>query len=211
MCADFSVALQTKIGYFHSKSAVLTEGTQTINEPLFKSSHSPVGNIDVWADPVAYAVDIAAADAEAGSNAAVTKYTQVDLTAWPGSNNQAWYLDDAGTFMKPWISPRDIPNATTQAPSYGYQLNLYEQDLTLIFPTDGRWAIDYYAGIIQFEVGFTPVDMGYALPIKATLYAYTGNFGGGGTLSGDSMDVDIDCGPFVTTDYYVDINCGSFI
>lgn len=177
--ADFSTALQTKIGYFHSKSSTLTEGTQEVYEPLYKSAHSPVGELDVWADSVGYAVNAAAADAEAGSNSAVTKYTQVDLTAIPGSNNQAWYYDNGGTFVKPWISPRDIPNSTTQAPSYGYQMLLYQQDLTLVTPTEGRWAIDYYSGIVQFEVGFTPSDMGWATPIKGTIYAYTGTFGGG--------------------------------
>lgn len=209
--ASFSAALMTKIGFFHSKAATLVEGTQEVFESLYKSSHSVVGDRDVWADSVAYCVDVAAADAEAAANPAVTKYTQVALTPIPGSNNQAWYYDLAGTFVKPWINPRDIPNATTQAPSYGFQTLLYQQDLTLITPTEGRWVLDSYAGIVQFEVGFTPADMGWTTPIRATIYAYTGTFGGGGSLPGDSMDVDIDCGPFVTTDYYVDINCGSFV
>jgi len=210
--AEFSTTLQTKLAFFHSKSKVLTEVNQSgPYESLYKSAHSPVGEYDVWADPVGYAVNAAAADVIAAANAAVTKYTQVDLTEIPGSNQQAYYLDDAGTFIKPWIAETDIPEPTTKAPSYGYQMLLYQQDLTPVLLSDGRWVVDSYAGIVQFESGFTPVDMGYALPMKATLYAYTGAFGGGGTLSGDSMDVDIDCGPIVTTDYYVDINCGSFI
>jgi len=211
--AAFSSTLQTAIAFFHSKSKTLTEGTQEVYESLYKSSHSPIGLLEVWGDAVAYAVDIAAADAEAGSNAAVTKYTQADLTPIPGSNNQAWYLDDAGTFVKPWIAPTDIPDATTKAPSYGYQLYLYQQDLTLITPTEGRWAIDYFAGMIQMEVGFTPVDLGWATPLKATLYAYTGNFISGTGPIGSTPDFKLDGGPIIQTppNGYFELDGGSIV
>jgi hypothetical protein len=179
--ADFSTTLAGKIAYFHSKQSTLTEGNQLAFEPLYKSSHSVLGQSDVWADPINYCVDAAAADAEAIANVAVTKYLQVDLTPIPGSNNQSWYYNNAGTFVKPWISPRDIPNSVTQAPSYGFQMQLYQQNLTIIPPTAGRWNVDYYSGIVQFEVGFTPADMGWLTPIKATIYAYTGTFAASGS------------------------------
>ena len=197
--AEFSTTLQTKIAFFHAGgSRVLTEVNQSgPYESGLKSAHAVLGDKDVWADTVAYAVDVAAADAEAIANSAVTKFLQVDLTMYPGSNNQVFYYDLAGTFVKPWISPTDVPEPITAAPSYGYQMLLYQQDLTPIFLTDARWTTDYYAGIIQFETGFTPINMGYALPLKATLFVYTGNFGGGSGGIGSVPDYQLDGGPII--------------
>lgn len=171
----FSQTLQSLTGFFHALSKTLTEGTQNPFEAYYKSAHS-LRALDVWADVVAYAVDQAAADTEAATNPAVTKYTQVDLTPIPGSNNQAWYYDLAGTFVRPWIAETDVPDPVTSAPSFGYQPLLYQQDFTPITPTEGRWNISAYSGTILFEAGYTPIDQGYALPIKATFYVYTGSF-----------------------------------
>jgi hypothetical protein len=163
--------------FFHGLSKVFTEDTQRVWSSLYKSSHSVKGN-EVWADTVNYAVNAAAADAEAGANPAVTKYTVQTLTEIPGSNQQAYYLDVAGTWIRPWIAPTDIPDTVSNAPSYGYQAQLFRGDgVTPITPTEGTWEIDYYAGIIRFFPGSTPVDQGWGA-VKVTLYQYTGAYGG---------------------------------
>jgi len=175
-------------GFFHALSKVFTEDTQRVWSSLYKSSHTVRGS-EVWVDPVNYAVNAAAADAEAAANPAVTKYTVADLTEIPGSNQQAWYLDVAGTFIRPWIAPTDIPNSITNDPSYGYQISLWQGDgVTLITPTEGSWEIDYYAGIIRFFPTFTPADLGWGA-IKATLYVYTGAYGAGSSTSPIRFDV----------------------
>lgn len=175
-------------GFFHSLSKVFTEDTQRVWSSLYKSSHSVKGS-EVWADPVNYAINAAAADAEASTNPAVTKYTVTDLTEIPGSNGEAWYLDVAGTFIRPWIAPTDIPNSITNAPSYGYQISLWQGDgVTLITPTEGSWEIDYYAGMIHFYKGYTPTDQGWG-NIKVTCYVYTGAYGSGSTTSPIVFDV----------------------
>ena len=179
-------ATERQNAFFHSLSKATTNSTQYVFESKYKSAHSVKGS-EIWADVISYCADSAAADAEATANAAVEKYTQVTLTEIPGSNGQAWYINNAGTFVRPWISPVDVPNSTTNTPSDGFQANLYTSTGTLVTPTAGVWFVDYYAGIVHFEVGSTPVDLGYGTP-KITCYVYTGAYGAGtssgGTLTG---------------------------
>lgn len=179
-------ATERQSAFFHSLSKATTNSTQYVFESKYKSAHSVKGS-EIWADVISYCADSAAANAEATANAAVEKYTQVTLTEIPGSNGQAWYINNAGTFVRPWISPVDVPNSTTNAPSDGFQANLYTSTGTLVTPTAGVWFVDYYAGIVHFEVGSTPVDLGYGTP-KITCYVYTGAYGAGtssgGTLTG---------------------------
>lgn len=179
-------ATERQNAFFHSLSKATTNSTQYVFESKYKSAHSVKGS-EIWADVISYCADSAAADAEATANAAVEKYTQVTLTEIPGSNGQAWYINNAGTFVRPWISPVDVPNSTTNGPSDGFQANLYTSTGTLVTPTAGVWFVDYYAGIVHFEVGSTPVDLGYGTP-KITCYVYTGAYGAGtssgGTLTG---------------------------
>ena len=179
-------ATERQNAFFHSLSKAATNSTQYVFESKYKSAHSVKGS-EIWADTIAYCANSAAADAEATANAAVKKYTQVALTEIPGSNGQAWYINNAGTFVRPWISPVDVPNSTTNGPSDGFQANLYTSTGTLVTPTAGVWFVDYYAGIVHFEVGSTPANLGYGTP-KITCYVYTGAYGAGtssgGTLTG---------------------------
>ena len=179
-------ATERQNAFFHSLSKATTNSTQYVFESKYKSAHSVKGS-EIWADVISYCADSTAADAEATANAAVEKYTQVTLTEIPGSNGQAWYINNAGTFVRPWISPVDVPNSTTNTPSDGFQANLYTSTGTLVTPTAGVWFVDYYAGIVHFEVGSTPVNLGYGTP-KITCYVYTGAYGAGtssgGTLTG---------------------------
>ena len=89
-----------QLSYFHALSKAPSESSQNVYESLYKSAHS-LRATDVWGDAVAYAVDVTAADSEAGSNPAVTKHTLVSLTEVPGSNGQAYYLEVGGVFIKP--------------------------------------------------------------------------------------------------------------
>lgn len=177
---DTNPANTRLLAFFHALSKVQTEATQRVWSSLYKSSHS-IRTGEVWADVVNYAVDAAAADLEAGSNPAVTKYTLTPLTEIPGSNGQAYYLDVAGAFIRPWIAPTDIPNPTTNAPSYGYQAQLYTGANVLITPTDGMWEIDYYAGVVHFFPGSTPLDQGWGA-VKITAYIYSGAYGGSASV-----------------------------
>jgi hypothetical protein len=159
--------------FFHALSKTNTESTQYVFESQYKSAHSVRGN-EVWADVVGYALNSAAADNFVTANPTVlVKYVQVSLTEIPGSNGQAWYINDTGEFVKPFVSPVDVPHPTSGLPSFGYEAKLYKQDDTLISPTNGVFIIDYYAGIVAMQEGYTPANLGWGIP-KLTCYAYVG-------------------------------------
>ena len=170
--ADFPDSAKRQLGFFHGLSKVPTESSQYVYESKYKSAHS-VSSKDVWVDEIAYAETETEADNEASSNLAVQKYELNSLTMIPGSNGQSWYLDDNGTFVRPFISPVDIPHSQTNNPSFGYEIKLYDSNNNLITPTEGAWLVDYYAGIVKFAEGYTPSDLGWGTP-KITCYVYTG-------------------------------------
>ena len=172
--ADFPESSKIQKGYFHSLSKTATENTQNPFESQYKSSHN-IKTSDVWSDPVPYAETEFDADIIVSTNDAVTKYAQTPMTEIQGSNGQAWFLDNNGGFIRPWIAPVDVPNDLTNFPSSGYQALLYDQNGNLVTPTQGAWQIDYYSGIITFANGYTPSDMGWGIP-KISVYVYTGNF-----------------------------------
>lgn len=158
--------------WFHALSQANTEAAQNLYESVFKSAHN-IGPDDVRTQSVDYAVNAAAAAVFAAANPTILKqYTNTALTQVSGSNGQAWYLSDGGNFMKGWVNPVDVLNGSG-APAYGYQALLYTEAGVLINPTAGTWLIDYNAGIIYFQKGSTPADMGWGTP-QITAYVYIG-------------------------------------
>ena len=178
--------IRRNFGFFHSLSKAMVLATQNVYESGYKSSHN-VRLGEVWADDVNTAFTLPQAEDEVLNNPAVTLYEMVDLTPIPGTNNQAYYLDDGGMFVRPWIAPTDIPDPITNAPSNGYRLRLYRENETEITPTFGSWEINYYAGIIHFAPGQTPIDLGFG-QIKASIFVYTGAYGASGATA--SMNVN---------------------
>jgi len=182
---SLSAAEQRKLAYFHALGKVMTESTQSVYESPYKSSHNVRLN-EVWADDIAYANDYTSAVAESVANSAVTLIEKGTLTQIFGSNGQSYNFFSGTTFVRPWISPVDVPDSTTNAPSNGYLVRLFKGDDTEIFQAVGAWAVDYYAGIIHFADGSTPSDLGWGA-IKATFFQYTGNFGASGGTSDPSV------------------------
>jgi len=183
--AELSLNEQRKLAYFHALGKVMTESTQNVYESKYKSSHN-VRLKEVWSDDIGYAVNFAAAELESLSNSAVTLCSGVTLTEIPGSNGQTYYYNSGGTFVRPWISPVDVPHITTNDPSDGYQVKLYRGNGSEIYLTDGVWTVDYYAGIIHFGVGSTPIDLSWGA-IKSTFFMYSGNYGASGGTSTDAL------------------------
>jgi len=182
---SLSAAEQRKLAYFHALGKVMTENTQAVYESQYKSSHNVRLN-EVWSDNIDYAVDYTAAVAESVSNSAVTLVYQGDLTQIFGSNGQSYNFFSGATFIRPWISPVDIPHPVTNLPSFGYEVRLFDGGNSEIYLTEGAWSVDYYAGIIHFAEGYTPTNMGWGA-IKATFFQYTGNFGASGGTSDPSV------------------------
>lgn len=189
--AQPSSTFQTKKAFFHGLSKVNTLDTQYVFESIYKSAHS-VRTDDIWAETVPYAVDLAEAITNVTNNPTVIKkYTLMSLTEVPGTNGQAWYINDNGLFIKDWIAPTDVPHLTTAEPSYGYQCKLYTGTDTLITETQGIWIVDYYAGLVLFDATTTPSIQGWGIP-KITCFVYDGlklsETSGGSPISLDNLN-----------------------
>ena len=91
------------------------------------------------------------------------------------TNYQTWFID-AGTpsalsngfipsseWVKPLINPTDVPNIAG-APSFGFEVQMYRKDgITSIAYGSAYYDVDYFSGLIRFDVGFTPIDSGNGL------------------------------------------------
>ena len=176
--------LKLKYAYFHSVSKTLTEESQFTFNSGYNAGHV-IFKKDVLADAIPYLPDQASADAFAAANPdKLKKYTLEPLTELIGSNGQTWYINDGGEWIRPIMLPPLAPDPVTNEPSNGLLSFLYQGDNTFIPPTDGTWFIDPYQGIVKFEEGFTPADMGWGNP-KITCYAYVGNVLSDETSGGD--------------------------
>ena len=101
--ASPSQITERKGGYFHSLSKAITNETQYPFESKYKSSHT-IKYDEVWTDNISYCPDTISADLFVQNNPSIIKkYTQVLLTEIPGSNGQAWYIND-NKFVRPFIS-----------------------------------------------------------------------------------------------------------
>lgn len=154
-------------------------------QEVYESQFKSLGNIllkDVWAGTIPYKADTDSAITEAGSNPSLTYYDQATMVPVPGSNNQAYRLELNGTPVRPWVAPVDVPDPATNFPSDGYEAKLFTQSGSPISTTEGHWVVDYYAGIIMFQEGYTPPDMvanGLDIlttwgDVKLSVFAYTG-------------------------------------
>jgi len=179
---SLSDAEQRKLAYFHSLSKVMTIDNQSITEPRYKSAHN-VRTSELWGSNITPCYTYNDAVTQSLINSAITLHDQVVLTKVPDSNGQAWYFNDSGRFVKPWVGPTDVPFPLTSLPSDGFNLILYRGDDatkgvpgSVINSTVGAWAPEYYSGIVHFGLGNTPHDLGWGT-IKATFFEYTGVLG----------------------------------
>jgi hypothetical protein len=183
---------ERRLAYFHALSKSMTENTQEVYESRYKSSHNIRLN-EVWSDNIGFAVDYSAAVTESIFNPAVTIFSGVTLSEILGSNGQAYNFYSGSTFIRPWISPVDVPDNITNEPSIGYQVQLFKGDDTPIGLTEGAWSVDYYTGLIHFAEFWTPADLGWGA-IKATFFQYTGNYAESGGTANAFTTVVFDSG-----------------
>lgn len=169
--AQFSDSSKLNKSFWHFLSKAILNSWQAPYESNYKSAHS-VTKKDVWTDIVPYAVWTTTADDNATNNPdIIKKYDLVDLTEVPWSNWQARYLDDWWDFVRPFISPVDVPAAWSNEPSYWYEVKIYKDNWDRIYPTTWKWNVWYYESIIYFDVWSTPDDLWYWTP-KIDVYVY---------------------------------------
>jgi hypothetical protein len=111
---------------------------------------------------------------------------RIYLTRDPSSNGLAWmareeYGNSFGDRVENFLQP--------QLFGTGYTLRIFQADGTEITTTEGAWIPQYQKGMVLFANGFTPTDLGYAMPLYIEAFRYTGSFGGGSSLlSGNLHD-----------------------
>lgn len=184
---------------YHTFSRVAVQEGQGVAAAVNKTGHTVTTN-DVWSDidklpkNTAYFGNANTAftdlkDVYDANATEFSKYVQlyenVELSPVEGSGqdadkNQAWELLVDGKRVKNFIAPTDVFDANGQ-PCNGYTLKLFDKAGTQIAATDGNWAFDYVAGLVIFERGKTPQDMGWAgtakgAYIKMSAWAYVGGY-----------------------------------
>ena len=156
----------------HGLGKEITEATQLPFESRIKSGHSVFDN-EVLADQISFCPDLSTAISFQVSYPNIVKrYVEYTLTAVPGTNNQTWYIEDNGKYMRPIIMPVDIQNPSGDL-SFGFEVRLHRSDGSMIPPTLGRWNVIGYNGVVVFDAGFNPIEMGWGIP-KISCFVYVG-------------------------------------
>jgi hypothetical protein len=170
--ANFNTNTQVKTGFFHALGYVLTKFTNQPSNELYKSAHN-VQSSEIWVDGITFSAQFSDAQTEASQNDALTQVGDLVEKAllYPleGSDRQSWFLDTgvpqffesgfipSDGWVRPLVSPVDVTN-DAGAPSLGFRFKLYRPNGNEIDPLNGYWEVDYYAGILKFQEGFTPTD-----------------------------------------------------
>lgn len=168
-----SQSFQIRKSYGHNFSRVVTHNLQATYESTIKNGHRILAD-DVWIDAVDFCADETTADLFCDTHPTILKkHTKVELEAVSGTNNQSYRYVSAGVWINNWIAPVDVVNSAGLS-SQGFAARLFDAHDVPISLTEGVYVINYFTGMIEFDVGYTPIDRGYALPIKATFYEYIG-------------------------------------
>lgn len=179
-------------GLFHVLSKINSNEGQYPFESKFKSAHT-ISAKDIWVDNIPYCEtreDALDFEASEDGNTVIKFYDEVTLTELPNTNGQAYYLEVNGDFIRPFIVPEDVPQEGTNLPSTGFTVEILKGDGSVIPPTAGAYVIDGYSGIILFDEGQTPNDLGWG-DIKISVFAYIGNTMADVGIGGSSIDADV--------------------
>ena len=163
--------IQRKGAFFHSLGKVLTKDTNLIGNELYKSSHN-VRSIEIWMDEILFSPSVASASS-ISDDIVVTQVgdpsNPVYLFPLAQSNYQTWFMDSgtpsltpdgfvpSDNWCKPLINPSDVPNEAG-APSFGFEFKMYRPSGPAIDYQSGYFEVDYFGGLVRFDVGRTPID-----------------------------------------------------
>ena len=128
---------------------------------------------DIFAEVVPLATNVPSADANVIANPTIiSKLTDYQLDSLPASNGQGYSCfatpgNTSSTRLKHFLTPQKYGN--------GYAFILKDSVGTVIPLTSGSYQFDYHNGILRFNEGNTPVDMGLSTPLTITVYRYIGD------------------------------------
>jgi hypothetical protein len=128
-------------------------------------------------DTIPYAPTFASASAYASSASYSTSMLMVGTPSNPAylypltlSNYQTWFLDTGTPTVKPdgfepssgWVKPlissTDVPSPINGDKSSGYEFKLYNRTGGALSYDLTYYEVDYYSGLVKFQVGNTPID-----------------------------------------------------
>ena len=154
-----------------SLSVTSTTNTKNYFEEPFRW-RPQLNSTDVLVEFVPQADTPSEADANVIAHPSVLeKLVDYEVTEIPASNGQGYALyasagDPTSAKLNNFLTPQIFGN--------GYAFTLKQADDTVINLTDGAYQFDYANGVIRFDPDNRPVDLGYALPMKLTVYRYIG-------------------------------------
>jgi hypothetical protein len=175
---------QRKAGFFHALGKFFSEDTQMPGDELYKSAHNVRSN-EVWMDNIPFSPSSASASAAAISNPTILKKIGTSGNAsflYPlsSTNYQTWFLDEGDPtwgsagfnpstqWVKSLISPTDVTNSVG-APSNGFIFQMFSQDgVTPIVYASAGYDVDYFSGLIRFDILKTPKDIGLGFTFLPT-------------------------------------------
>lgn len=183
-----SNSLISEYGFFHALSKTLTKEGQYPFESPYNAGHVMLMK-DILAVEIPYFENQASLDLWMATNPGIlTKYENFPLTevkssvsGFPTTDEQAWYIEDNGKWIKPIILGAFAADETTNAPSSVLEPLLYRDNGTQVPSTMGVWWVDPFQGLIRFGYGYEPNKSseygGTAIGTPhITCYAYTGDF-----------------------------------
>ena len=129
----------------------------------------------------------------AANSGVIEKHDNVALTELLGSNGQTWYIEKDGERVRTFIAEQFLVDLSNNTVPNAYVFELYRGDGTRIPPATYDWWVIPDEGLIRFEEGATPADLGIGTP-SATVYsglldtaAITGGGGGDPLVIGDPL------------------------
>jgi len=188
-----------------SNKMSLSVGSTTNDKNWFEELYNWAPQLD-WTDVFAEDVPIADTPAQADANVSANptmlqKLDHYQLTEMPATNGQGYgiYATPGNTSSqryKNFILPQKYGS--------GYSFYLYDGNDNPIALTDGAYQFDYANGILRFDPGHTPSALGWALPLKITVYRYIGKTLKDGTGGSTNPEYWRDPVAVVSDDNYAD-------
>jgi hypothetical protein len=163
--------LKRNAAFYHSLGKVITESNNLVGNEKYKSAHNVRTN-EIWSDSIPFAPTYN----DANNLADGTVVLQLGTTSNPSflypltqTNYQTWFIDN-GTptaeadgftpsiaWVKSLINPSDVTNEFGD-PSEGYKFRMFRSSGEAISYDNSFYDVDYFAGLIRFQEGNTPID-----------------------------------------------------
>lgn len=116
----------------------------------------------------------------------IVKHDRVTLTELAGSNEQTWYIEADGERVTNFFTEQFLLDPATNTVPNGYVFELYRADGTQIPPSHYDWWVVPDEGLIRFEEGSTPTDLGIG-PVTAIVYSGNPIFTAAQGVSGEPI------------------------